>query len=72
MRGLGRVQMAERTLSRALQLDPKQPRALYEMGKLLAQQGDKAGALQRFNALKSADPKFAQSHRVDDELAKLR
>ncbi|TMA41266.1 MAG: tetratricopeptide repeat protein, partial [Deltaproteobacteria bacterium] len=58
--------------SRALQLDPKQPRALYEMGKLLAQQGDKAGALQRFNALKSADPKFAQSHRVDDELAKLR
>src|SRR5439155_1053988 len=67
MRGLGRVQMAERTLSRALQLDPKQPRALYEMGRLLAQQGDKAGALQRFNALKSADPKFAQSHRVDDE-----
>jgi len=39
---------------------------------VLAQQGDKAGALQRFNALKSADPKFAQSHRVDDELAKLR
>ena len=37
MRGLGRVQMAERTLSRALQLDPKQPRALYEMGRLLAQ-----------------------------------
>ena len=72
MRGLVRVQMAERTLSRALQLDPKQPRALYEMGRLLAQQGDKAGALQRFNALKSADPKFAQSHRVDDELAKLR
>jgi len=72
MRGLGRVQMAERTLSRALQLDPKQPRALYEMGRLLAQQGDKTGALQRFNALKSADPNFAQSHRVDDELAKLR
>jgi tetratricopeptide (TPR) repeat protein len=72
MRGLGRVQMAERTLSRALQLDPKQPRALYEMGKLLAQQGDKAGALQRFNALKSSDPKFAQSHRVDEELAKLK
>ena len=40
------------------------------MGKLLAQQGDKAGALQNFRALQSADAKFAQSHNVADEIKK--
>lgn len=72
MRGLGRIEMAQRTLGHALQIDPKQPRALYEMGKLLAAQGDKAGARQNFEAVKSADPKFAQAHKVDEELGKLR
>ena len=72
MRGLGRAEMAQRTLAHALQLDPKQPRALYEMGKLRAQQGDKGGALQSFAALQAADPKFARSHKVDDEIARLR
>jgi len=72
MRGLGRTEMAQRTLGRALQLDPKQPRALYEMGKLLAQQGDKAGALQSFQALQAAHPKFAKAHKVDEELGRLR
>ncbi|MCA1828311.1 MAG: tetratricopeptide repeat protein [Myxococcales bacterium] len=72
MRGLGRVEMAERTLSHALQLDPKQPRALYEMGKLKAQQGDRAAALASFKALQAADPKFARGHAVDAEIAKLR
>jgi lipopolysaccharide biosynthesis regulator YciM len=72
MRGLGRVDMAQRTLGRALQLDPKQPRALYEMGKLLAQQGDTSGALRSFDAVKAADAKFARAHNVDDEIAKLK
>jgi tetratricopeptide (TPR) repeat protein len=72
MRGLGRMEMAQRTLLHALQLDPKQPRALYEIGRLQAEQGDKAGATQSFAALKSADPQFARSHKVDEELAKLR
>lgn len=72
MRGLGRTEMAQRTLSRALQLDPKQPRALYEMGKLQAQQGDKAGARQSFAALQAADAKFARAHKVDEELGRLR
>ena len=72
MRGLGREQMAERTLSRALQLDPQQPRALYEMGKLLASRGDKAGAAKKLRAAQSADAKFAQSHGIAQELAKLR
>jgi Flp pilus assembly protein TadD len=72
MRGLGRMEMAQRTLMHALQIDPKQPRALYEMGKLLAQQGDKAGAAASFNTLRSADPAFARSHKVDEELARLR
>lgn len=72
MRGLGRMEMAQRTLLHALQLDPKQPRALYEIGKLKAQQGDKEGASRSFAALKSADPAFARSHKVDEELAKLR
>ena len=72
MRGLGRTEMAQRTLGHALQIDPKQPRALYEMGKLLAQQGDKAGARQTFAALRAADAKFAQAHKVDEELGKLR
>ena len=42
------------------------------MGKLRAQQGDKGGALQSFAALQAADPKFARSHKVDDEIARLR
>jgi len=72
MRGLGRAEMAERVLTRALDLNPKQPRALVELGRLLASRGDKAGAEQRFAAAKSADPKFAQAQKVDEELAKLR
>ena len=72
MRGLGRQEMAERTLARALQLDPNQPRALYEMGRLLAGRGDKAGAAEKLRAAQSADPKFAQSHGIAQELAKLR
>ncbi len=72
MRGLGRTDMAQRTLMHALQLDPRQPRALYEMGRLQAQQGDTAGAAQSFRALESADPAFARAHKVDQELAKLR
>lgn len=72
MRGLGRMEMAQRTLERALQLNPTQPRALYEMAKLQAQQGDKAAAAQAFARLKSVDPKFARAHKVDDELARLR
>jgi tetratricopeptide (TPR) repeat protein len=72
MRGLGREQMAERVLSRALEIDPKQPRALYEMGELLAARGDKAGAAQKLRAVQQADAKFAQSHGIAQELAKLR
>jgi len=72
MRGLGRTDMAARTLQRALQIDPRQPRALYEMGKLQAQQGDKAGAQQSFALLEQADPKFAKAHKVGEELAKLK
>ena len=72
MRGLGREQMAERALSRALEIDPKQPRALYEMGKLLAARGDKARATEKMRAAQAADPKFAQSHGIAQELAKLR
>ena len=72
MRGLGRVEMAQRTLAQALRLDPKQPRALYEMGKLQAQQGDSKAARGSFEALRNADPAFARDHHVDAELQKLR
>lgn len=72
MRGLGRSEMAERTLSRALELDPKQPRALYEMGRLQAQRGDRQGAAEKFNALLKVDPAFARARRVEEEIAKLR
>ena len=72
MRGLGRAEMAQRTLGHALQLDPKQPRALYEMAKLQAQQGDKAGARQSFAALQAADAQFARAHKVDEELGRLK
>jgi tetratricopeptide (TPR) repeat protein len=72
MRGLGRADMAQRTLQHALQLDPKQPRALFEQGKLLASQGDAAGARQSFEAAQAADAKFAKDHGVAQELAKLR
>ena len=63
---------AAEAFATSLQMDPKQPRALYEMGKLQAQQGDKGGALQSFAALQAADPKFARSHKVDDEIARLK
>ena len=72
MRGLGRQEMAERTLSRALQIDSRQPRALYEMGRLLAARGDKAGAADKLRAVQAADPKFAQSHGISQELARLK
>ena len=72
MRGLGREQMAERTLSRALEIDPRQPRALYEMGRLLAARGDKAGATKKMRAVQAADAKFARSHGIAQELARLK
>src|SRR4051812_43604579 len=72
MRGLGRTEMAQRTLSVALQNDPKQPRALYEMGRLKASSGDKAGAAESFRSLQTADPKFARAHGVDEQLARLK
>ncbi len=72
MRGLGRAEMAERVLSRALELDPKQPRALYELGRLFAAKGDTAGARGKLQALQSSDAKFAQAHDVAGELARLR
>jgi len=72
MRGLGRTDMAQRTLSRALQIDPKQPRALFEMGKLEAAQGDSAGARKSFETLQQSNAAFAQAHKVADELSKLK
>jgi tetratricopeptide (TPR) repeat protein len=72
MRGLGRAEMAERVLTRALELDPRQPRALYEMGKLLAQKGDKPAAREKLQAAQAADAKFAQAHDVAGELSRLR
>ena len=71
MRGLGRAEMAERTLPRALPLDPKQPRALLELGKLEAARGGKDRARASFQALRAADAKFASAHGVDEELRKL-
>jgi tetratricopeptide (TPR) repeat protein len=72
MRGLGRYEMAERTLSHALQIDPKQPRALFEMGRLLAERGDKAAAADKLRAAQAADPQFARTHKVAEQLAALR
>src|SRR5438270_3116566 len=72
MRGLGRTDMAERTLSVALRNDPRQPRALYEMGRLRASRGDKAGAGESFRALQAADPQFARAHGVAEQLARLK
>jgi tetratricopeptide (TPR) repeat protein len=72
MRGLGRTEMAQRVLSVALQNNPRQPRALYEMGKLQASLGNKAAAGESFRSLQAADPDFARSHGVDDQLARLK
>ncbi len=72
MAGLGKNDMAERVLERALGMDPKQPRALYALGKLLAQKGDAAGAKEKLAALQTSDAKFAADHHVADELAKLK
>jgi len=71
MAGLGKLEMAERVLSRALAGDPQQPRALVEMGKLLAARGDKAGARAKFAAAQAADAKFAAAHGVDGALRRL-
>ena len=72
MRGLGKAEMAERVLGRALQLDPKSARANYELGMLLSSKGDKAGAAARLRAAQEADAAFAQRHHIADELARLR
>ena len=72
MRGLGKLPMAERVLSRALELDPKSPRANYELGLLLAAKGDKAGARARLEAARAADAGWAGQHKVAEEIAKLR
>ena len=72
MRGLGRTEMAQRTLSVALQNDPRQARALYEMGKLKAAMGDKAGAEESFRAVQEADPSFARAHGVEGKIAQLK
>ena len=64
--------MAQRTLSVALQNDPRQPRALYEMGRLRASLGDKSGAGQSFRALQASDASFARAHGVDEQLARLK
>ncbi len=72
MRGLGRAEMAERVLTRALELDPKQPRALFELGRLYAQKGDKPAAREKLQAAQSADAKFAQAHDIAGELSRLR
>ena len=72
MRGLGKTAMAERTLSRALELDPKSARANYELGMLLAARGDKPGALARLQAAQAADASFANKHKLEQEIARLR
>ncbi len=72
MRGIGRAQMAEQVLRRALELDPKQPRALYELGLLYAQKGDKPAAREKLQAAQSADAKFARAHDIAGELTRLR
>jgi tetratricopeptide (TPR) repeat protein len=72
MRGLGRTEMAERTLSVALKNDPRQPRALYETGRLRASLGDKPSAGESFRALQAADPGFARAHGVEEQLARLK
>ena len=72
MRGLGRAEMAERVLGRALQGDPKSPRANYELGLLLASRGDKEGARQRFAIVQSADARWAAAHDLAGEIAKLK
>ena len=71
MRGLGRAEMAERVLGRALQLDPRQPRALLELGRLYAQKGDKGKALETLRAVQAADAKFAAAHKVPEEISRL-
>jgi hypothetical protein len=42
------------------------------MGKLLAARGDKAGAAEKMRAVQAADAKFAQSHGIAQELARLK
>ena len=63
---------SQASLSVALRNDPRQPRALYEMGRLRASRGDKAGAGESFRALQAADPQFARAHGVAEQLARLK
>ena len=58
-------------LGTALAKDPGNARANYELGLLYASRGDKANAKGKFEAVLSADVKFAAAHDVAGELKKL-
>ena len=62
----------ERTLSdlrRALAIDPKNYKALRDLGAVLQQTGDKKGALEAYRKALEVNPFFEQARRAADDLA---
>lgn len=72
VRALGRAEMAERVLTRALELDPKNPRALLELSRIDAARGDKAAARKKLEQVLAQSPAWAKPRGVAAELAKLK
>jgi lipoprotein NlpI len=66
-RGVARVGLEQRELARndfraALELAPRFPPALANLGNLLLDEGDVDGAIERYESAIAADPEYAVAH----------
>jgi tetratricopeptide (TPR) repeat protein len=76
---IGRLNDAENNLREAVRYDPRLPRAHYELGRVLDQEGKAEGAIQELKAASAVDPNYPEPHYLlgriyhrlgKDELAK--
>lgn len=66
----GRAAEAEGLVNRALELDPKNPEALNNLGMILKGRGDRAGAIRAFEAAVALDPALKTARRNLAELGR--
>jgi tetratricopeptide (TPR) repeat protein len=59
---IGRLKDAENNLRDAVQYDPRLPRAHYELGRVLDQEGKTEDAIQELKAASAVDPNYPEPH----------
>jgi len=59
---IGRLNDAENNLREAVRYDPRLPRAHYELGRVLDQEGKAEGAIQELKAASAVDPNYPEPH----------